>query len=66
MTPLDAGSVTVGVKVLDEGKVDMTRYVPWDDHQKLREKLRAAEAEAEEWEERYEDLLAAVGGVWPG
>jgi len=60
-----AGTITVGVRVLDESRADMTQYVTRADHQKLREQLREAKAEAAEWEERYEELLAAIGGVWP-
>lgn len=32
----------------------------------LQEQLQTAEKERDEWEERYEELLSAVGGVWPG
>jgi hypothetical protein len=28
--------------------------------------LEARAAEADEWESRYNELLDAVGGVWPG
>jgi hypothetical protein len=58
-----AGTVTVGIRVLDESRADMTQYVTRADHQKLREQLREAKAEAAEWEERYEDLLSQVGGT---
>jgi hypothetical protein len=61
--PLDAGSVTVGVRVLDEGKVDMTRYVSLDDHRALRQQLREAKVAADLWEERYWELLSQHGGV---
>jgi hypothetical protein len=29
-------------------------------------RLREAERERDEWEQRYDELLSAVGGVWPG
>jgi hypothetical protein len=32
----------------------------------IEEKNAELEGEAELWEERYEELLKACGGVWPG
>ena len=58
-----AGSITVGVRVLDESRADMTQYVTKADHDALRAQLRAALAEAEEWEERYLELLSRCGGT---
>lgn len=63
MSPISAGSVTVGIRVLDESRADMTQYVTRADHQKLREQLREAKAETAEWEDRYEDLLSRCGGT---
>lgn len=32
----------------------------------LEEQYAALERERDEWEQRYEELLSEVGGVWPG
>lgn len=42
------------------------RWVSEADYDRLVEQLRIAEKERDEWEGRYEELLSAVGGVWPG
>lgn len=59
----DAGTITVGVRVLDERRADMTEYVTREAHDALRQQLREARAEADEWEERYYDLLSRIGGT---
>ena len=33
---------------------------------RLVEQGKLVERERDEWEERYEELLSSVGGVWPG
>jgi hypothetical protein len=59
----EAGEITIGIRVLDESKADMTQYVRQSDHEALRKQLRIAEADAAEWEDRYWELLGEHGGT---
>lgn len=51
-----AGQITIGVKVLDERRVEITEYVKREDHDALRRQLREAKAEADHWEQLYHAL----------
>jgi hypothetical protein len=55
--------VTIGVRMVDESRSDMTQYISWEKHQQLRQQLHEAKAEAAKWEDRYWDLLSQIGGT---
>jgi hypothetical protein len=62
---MECGRVTVGVRVLDANRVETTEYVTREAYDELHQKLRDAEALADEWEDRYDDLLSRCGGTMP-